>query len=65
MIRFRSIISRIVILHVIAVALTSVLMTQPAHALRGKDALLVSTFEFAGLVVYDSARDEPPLPAAK
>ena len=39
--------------------------TQPAHALRGKDALLVSTFEFAGLVVYDSARDEPPLPAAK
>jgi hypothetical protein len=29
--------------------------TQPAHALRGQDALLVSTFEFAGLVVYDPA----------
>jgi len=29
--------------------------TQPAHSVRGKDALLVSTFEFAGLVTYDAA----------
>jgi hypothetical protein len=28
--------------------------TQPAHAVRGNDAVLVSTFEFAGLVVFDS-----------
>jgi hypothetical protein len=27
--------------------------TQPAHALRGNGAVLVSTFEFAGLVNYD------------
>jgi hypothetical protein len=27
--------------------------TQPAHAVRGKDAVLVSTFEFAGLVTFD------------
>jgi hypothetical protein len=33
--------------------------TQPAHAVRGNDAVLVSTFEFAGLVDY-----EPPKPAA-
>ncbi len=31
--------------------------TQPAHAVRGNDAVLVSTFEFAGLVTYE-ARDE-------
>jgi hypothetical protein len=31
--------------------------TQPAHALRGNDALLVSTFEFAGPVNYSV--DEP------
>jgi hypothetical protein len=29
--------------------------TQPAHAVRGDDALLVSTFEFAGLVNYDGS----------
>ncbi|HEV7613018.1 MAG TPA: hypothetical protein VGO37_14155 [Steroidobacteraceae bacterium] len=28
--------------------------TQPAHAVRGNDAVLVSTFEFAGLVTYDA-----------
>ncbi len=28
--------------------------TQPAHAVGGDDALLVSTFEFAGLVTYDA-----------
>lgn len=28
--------------------------TQPAHAVRGTDAVLVSTFEFAGLVAYDA-----------
>jgi hypothetical protein len=28
--------------------------TQPAHAVRGNDAVLVSTFEFAGLVVFDA-----------
>lgn len=27
--------------------------TQPAHAVRGAEAVLVSTFEFAGLVRYD------------
>lgn len=31
--------------------------TQPAHAVRGKDALLVSTFEFAGLVNYHPPQD--------
>jgi hypothetical protein len=36
--------------------------TQPAHAIRGKDAVLVSTFEFAGLVVYDSPADGAPAP---
>jgi hypothetical protein len=31
--------------------------TQPAHAIRGKDALLVSTFEFAGVVYFDPPKD--------
>jgi hypothetical protein len=31
--------------------------TQPAHAVRGTDAVLVSTFEFAGLVNYGTAAD--------
>jgi hypothetical protein len=31
--------------------------TQPAHAVRGNGAVLVSTFEFAGLVNYDT--DDP------
>jgi hypothetical protein len=31
--------------------------TQPAHAVRGDGALLVSTFEFAGLVTYDAANN--------
>ena len=31
--------------------------TQPAHAVRGDGALLVSTFEFAGLVTYDAAKN--------
>jgi hypothetical protein len=32
--------------------------TQPAHAVRGEGAVLVSTFEFAGLVNYDSPPDQ-------
>ena len=37
--------------------------TQPAHAVRGDDAVLVSTFEFAGVVNYEgSAEDPPPKP---
>jgi hypothetical protein len=32
--------------------------TQPAHAVRGTDAVLVSTFEFAGLVAFDKPKDE-------
>src|SRR3984957_6542142 len=32
--------------------------TQPAHAVRGTDAVLVSTFEFAGLVAFDAQKDE-------
>jgi hypothetical protein len=32
--------------------------TQPAHAVRGDGAVLVSTFEFAGLVNYEPAADE-------
>ena len=32
--------------------------TQPAHAVRGNDAVLVSTFEFAGLVTYDAPNTE-------
>jgi len=31
--------------------------TQPAHAVRGDGALLVSTFEFAGLVIYDAPKN--------
>jgi hypothetical protein len=31
--------------------------TQPAHAVRGDGAVLVSTFEFAGLVNYDAPAD--------
>ncbi|MDP9014621.1 MAG: hypothetical protein M3O41_18570 [Pseudomonadota bacterium] len=31
--------------------------TQPAHAVRGNEVVLVSTFEFAGLVSYES--DDP------
>jgi hypothetical protein len=34
--------------------------TQPAHAVRGDGAVLVSTFEFAGLVSYDVPQDEAP-----
>jgi len=33
--------------------------TQPAHALLGNDAVLVSTFEFAGLVVFDAEEQNP------
>jgi hypothetical protein len=36
--------------------------TQPAHSIRGKDALLVSTFEFAGVVYFDLPKDTPPPP---
>jgi len=31
--------------------------TQPAHAVRGDGAVLVSTFEFAGLVTYDAPKN--------
>src|SRR5882762_1286435 len=31
--------------------------TQPAHAVRGEGAVLVSTFEFAGLVTYDAQKN--------
>jgi hypothetical protein len=31
--------------------------TQPAHAVRGAGAVLVSTFEFAGPVNYDARND--------
>jgi len=31
--------------------------TQPAHAVRGNGAVLVSTFEFAGLVTYDTRKN--------
>jgi hypothetical protein len=31
--------------------------TQPAHAVRGDGAVLVSTFEFAGLVTYDTQQN--------
>ncbi len=34
--------------------------TQPAHAVRGDDALLVSTFEFAGVVNYEGAAESTP-----
>jgi hypothetical protein len=37
--------------------------TQPAHAVRGDGAVLVSTFEFAGVVSYEgSAEGAPPSP---
>jgi hypothetical protein len=36
--------------------------TQPAHAVRGNGAVLVSTFDFAGLVTYD-ADDAASTPA--
>jgi hypothetical protein len=32
--------------------------TQPAHAVRGKGDVLVSTFEFAGPVTYDSPKSQ-------
>ncbi len=35
--------------------------TQPAHAVRGDDALLVSTFEFAGVVNYDGSAEGNPV----
>jgi hypothetical protein len=35
--------------------------TQPAHAVRGDGAVLVSTFEFAGLVNYEVPKDEETL----
>jgi len=31
--------------------------TQPAHAVRGDGAVLVSTFDFAGVVKYENPRD--------
>ena len=31
--------------------------TQPAHAVRGEGDLLVSTFEFAGPVAYEAAKN--------
>jgi hypothetical protein len=34
--------------------------TQPAHAVRGDGAVLVSTFEFAGPVNYDVPRGDTP-----
>lgn len=34
--------------------------TQPAHAVRGEGAVLVSTFEFAGVVNYEGSAEEPP-----
>jgi hypothetical protein len=37
--------------------------TQPAHAVRGRDALLVSTFEFAGLVNFHPPEDTAVQPA--
>jgi hypothetical protein len=38
--------------------------TQPAHAVRGDGLVLVSTFEFAGPVNYETANDgAAPLPA--
>jgi hypothetical protein len=33
--------------------------TQPAHAVRGNDAVLVSTFEFAGVVNYETDQTGP------
>jgi hypothetical protein len=34
--------------------------TQPAHAVRGDGAVLVSTFEFAGVVNYEGAAESTP-----
>ena len=34
--------------------------TQPAHAVRGRGEVLVSTFEFAGLVIYDAPATATP-----
>jgi hypothetical protein len=31
--------------------------TQPAHAVRGKGDVLVSTFEFAGPVIYEDQKN--------
>jgi hypothetical protein len=31
--------------------------TQPAHAVRGEGVVLVSTFEFAGIVNYEGSQD--------
>jgi hypothetical protein len=31
--------------------------TQPAHAVRGEGDLLVSTFEFAGPVIYEAGKN--------
>jgi hypothetical protein len=39
--------------------------TQPAHAIRGNDAVLVSTFEFAGLVVFDSESRDTSTPIGR
>jgi hypothetical protein len=36
--------------------------TQPAHAVRGSGAVLVSTFDFAGVVTYDAADDAAGAP---
>jgi hypothetical protein len=33
--------------------------TQPAHAVRGTGAVLVSTFEFAGPVNFETDSDKP------
>ena len=35
--------------------------TQPAHAVRGNDELLVSTFEFAGVVAYEARKNDTGL----
>jgi hypothetical protein len=35
--------------------------TQPAHAVRGEGAVLLSTFEFAGTVNYEVPKEEEPL----
>jgi hypothetical protein len=37
--------------------------TQPAHAVRGNGAVLVSTFEFAGVVNYDADVSDADIPA--
>jgi hypothetical protein len=35
--------------------------TQPAHAVRGEGAVLLSTFEFAGIVNYETPKEEETL----